>query len=126
MTESDAGNRARQLLRRLAAADERSLQSALRLVLAPDDDDATTMVSLDRQTMLLVRLGALLALDAPTDSLRWASELAASVGAGEDALAGVLIATGSAAGSAQLVASASRLAAALDFDTETPDAACDY
>ncbi len=71
--------------------------------------------------MLLVRLGALLVVDAPTDSVRWASELAATAGADDDALAGVLVATGSTAGSAQLVASASRLAAALDLDTDAPD-----
>jgi alkylhydroperoxidase/carboxymuconolactone decarboxylase family protein YurZ len=107
---------ARDLLLRLAAGDERSLSAILRGTLEPErSDGVTTGSSLDRRTRMLVRLGALLALDAPTDSLRWAVELATAAGAGEDAVAAVLLATGSTAGSAQLVSSAARLAVALDY-----------
>ena len=116
MTDARVGNPARDLLLRLAAGDERSLHAVLRAPLEPEHGDEVVAGSgLDRRTRMLVRLGALLALDAPTDSLRWAVELAAVAGAGEDAVAAVLLATGSTAGSAQLVSSAARLAAALDY-----------
>jgi alkylhydroperoxidase/carboxymuconolactone decarboxylase family protein YurZ len=123
MTETTIAIAPRELLRRLAAGDEDSLRAVLQS--APDlaDDHAAGGSMLDRRTRLLVRLGALLVLDAPTDSVRWATELASTAGAGEDALAAVLLATGPTAGSAQLVASASRLAAALDLEPDTPDRA---
>jgi hypothetical protein len=65
---------------------------------------------------LLVHLGALCAVDAATPSLRWAVELASASGAGVDAIAEVLVSAGRTAGFAQLVASASRLATALDLE----------
>jgi hypothetical protein len=74
------------------------------------------MCALDRRTRVLVCLGALFAVDAGTLSLRWAAELASASGAGVDAMTAVLMAAGGTAGSAQLVASASRLATALDLD----------
>jgi alkylhydroperoxidase/carboxymuconolactone decarboxylase family protein YurZ len=116
VTETRVVSPARDLLVRLAAGDERSLRAVLRATLEPDQsEEVVAGSSLDRRTRMLVRLGALLALDAPTDSLRWAVELAAAAGAGEDAVAAVLLATASAAGSAQLVSSAGRLAVALDY-----------
>jgi hypothetical protein len=63
-----------------------------------------------------VRLAALLAMDASTESLRWAVDLAAAAGADDDALAAVLIVSGHTAGAAQLATSASRLASALGFE----------
>jgi hypothetical protein len=65
---------------------------------------------------VLVRLAALIVVGACTESLRWAVELALTSGADDDALAAVLIATGSVAGSAQLVESARRLTLALGFE----------
>ena len=116
MTEPRGDSPARDLLLRLAAGDERSLSAILRATLEPEENaDVAAGSTLDRRTRMLVRLGALLALDAPTDSLRWAVELATAAGAGEDAVAAVLFATGSTAGSAQLVSSAARLALALDY-----------
>lgn len=118
MSETHLGNPTRDLLLRLAAGDERSLRAILRPALDPARSEAPAGgPSLDRRTRLLVRLGALLALDASTDSVRLAVDLAGAAGAGEDAVAAVLLATGSAAGSAQLVSSAARLAAALDYET---------
>jgi alkylhydroperoxidase/carboxymuconolactone decarboxylase family protein YurZ len=116
MTDTPLDAPARDLLLRLAAGDERSLRAILRATLEPEQsEEVPAGSSLDRRTRMLVRLGALLALDAPTDSLRCAVEHAAAAGAGEDAVAEVLLATGSAAGSAQLVSSAARLAVALDY-----------
>ncbi|HJS92955.1 MAG TPA: hypothetical protein VJ741_01735 [Solirubrobacteraceae bacterium] len=65
---------------------------------------------------MLVRLGALFAVDASTASLRWAVELASASGAGVDAMAAVLVSAGRTAGSAQLVSTAPRLATALDLE----------
>ena len=73
---------------------------------------------LDRRTRTLVRLAALLALGAPTTSVQWAAELASTNGADVDAIAAVLLASARAAGSAQVVESAPRLALALGFDVE--------
>ena len=122
MNETQVSNPARALLLRLAAGDERSLQEILRPGPEPvSGEEATAASGLDRRTRLLVRLGALLVLDASTDSLRWAVELASTAGVGDDALAAVLLATGSATGSAQLVSSAARLATALDYETDAAD-----
>jgi 4-carboxymuconolactone decarboxylase len=105
------------LLRRLASNDERSL----RTVMAPTPEFelgyALTEPALDRRTRVLVRLAALIAVGACTESLRWAVELASTSGADDDAVAAVLLTTGYATGSAQLVASAPQLALALGIDT---------
>lgn len=84
----------------------------------PEFDRGSTQIkpALDRRTRVLVRLAALIAVGACTESLRWAVELASTTGADDDALAAVLIAIASAAGTAQLVESAPRLALALGFD----------
>lgn len=122
MSETRVGSPARDLLLRLAAGDERALRAILRPTIDPAGaEDTPAGEFLDRRTRLLVRLGALLALDAPTDCVRWAVDLASTAGAGEDALAATLLATGSPAGAAQLVSSAARLAAALDYETVAPD-----
>jgi hypothetical protein len=122
MSDNHVASPNRDLLLRLAAGDERSLQAILRPTVDPASvEEAAATPGLDRRTRLLVRLGALLALGASTESLRWAVDLASMAGAGEDAVAAVLVATGSAAGSAQLVASASRLAVALDYEPGFPE-----
>ena len=114
--ENDTVSEARELLRRLAAGDERSLRTAMAPTPEFDSDYALTKPALDRRTRVLVRLAALIAVGACTESLRWAVELASTTGADDDALAAVLVATGLAAGSAQIVESAPRLALALGFD----------
>jgi hypothetical protein len=112
MNEQDERGQSLDLLRRLASHDEHLLGAVLRLMPGGDLDD---LCALDRRTRMLVRLGALLAVDAATSSLRWAVELASTSGADDDALAAVLLSAGGTAGSAQLVASASRLVEALDL-----------
>jgi 4-carboxymuconolactone decarboxylase len=109
-------NEARDLLRRLAAHDERSLRTAMSPTPEFERGYDLTKPALDRRTRVLVRLAALIAVGACTESLRWAVELASTNGADDDALAAVFVATGSATGSAQLVESAPRLALALGFD----------
>jgi alkylhydroperoxidase/carboxymuconolactone decarboxylase family protein YurZ len=104
------------LLRQLADGDEQSLRQVL--TPAPSAADRPGGQSLDTRTATLVALGALLALDASTASLRWAVERACCTGAGADEIVAVLLSAAPAAGAAQLVASAPRLALALDFDVE--------
>jgi 4-carboxymuconolactone decarboxylase len=112
---------ARDLLQRLAAHDERSLRRAMAPTPEFEPGYALTDPPLDRRTRVLVRLAALIAVGACTESLRWAVELASTTGADDDALAAVLVATGSAAGSAKLVEAAPRLALALGFEPGTGD-----
>ena len=107
---------AREVLRRLAAHDERSLQAAIAPKSEFGRDDGAAEAALDRRTKVLVRLAALIAVGACSESLRWAVELATASGAEDDALAAVLTTAGTAAGSAQLVATAPQLAVAMGFE----------
>lgn len=117
-----------QVLRRLSDCDEQ----LLRTVLAPTPEFGTSELAaseppavcgeaLSRQLRGLVRVAALLVVDAPTATLRWAVELALSTGASTEAVVGVLITTAGQAGAAQVVSSAPRLALALGVDLELDD-----
>jgi len=108
----------RLLLRRLVASDERCLGAALVTTPKSAHDAAP---ALDRKARALVRLGALLAVGAPTASLRWAVDVASAAGADDDALVGVLASISGAAGAAGVVDAAPRLALALGFDVELSD-----
>jgi hypothetical protein len=123
MVEDDPVNESRDLLRRLAANDEGSL----RTVLAPSPITSghvpRPVLALDRKTRSLIHLAALLVIGAPTESLRWAADLAGTSGADDGALAAVLLAAGPAAGSAQVVATAPRLALALGLEPADETAA---
>jgi alkylhydroperoxidase/carboxymuconolactone decarboxylase family protein YurZ len=105
-------------LRRLAAGDEH----CLRLVLSPscqaDFASESPVPGLDRRTATLVQLAALVAVDAPTASLRWTVERACALGVSDEAVVAVLVNAARATGSVQLVSSAPRLALALGFDTD--------
>jgi 4-carboxymuconolactone decarboxylase len=109
---------ARDLLRRLAAADERSLRALLAPIPERRPGDPESPGALDRQTRELVRLAALLAVEASSTSLRWAVELASTSGVDDRAVVGALAATAGATGTTQAVSSAPRLALALGFDVE--------
>jgi hypothetical protein len=115
MLEDDPVSDARDLLRRLAANDQASLRTVLALSPVEGGPAPPSLSMLDRRTRVLVHLAALLVLDASTESLRWATDLASTSGADDGALAAVLVAAGSVAGSAQLVAIAPRLALAMDL-----------
>lgn len=97
-----------QLLRGLAAGDERSLSGVM----------GATPAALDRRTRTLVQLAALLALGASTTSLQLAVESAAVNGVGVATLAGVLFASAPTAGTVRVVEEAPRLALALGFELE--------
>jgi hypothetical protein len=104
-------DQALEVLRRLTAADRYEAADAL-------SAEATGECELDRRTRALVQLSALLADDAGTASVRWAADVAAATGADDATLVRVLITAASAAGAAQVVKSAPRLALALDVDLE--------
>jgi alkylhydroperoxidase/carboxymuconolactone decarboxylase family protein YurZ len=109
----------RELLALLAASDEQ----ALRAVLEPTPEFNETpgaAAVLERRTRVLVRLAALLALNASTTSLRWAVELALATGLRDEAVAGVLAGAASCAGAAVTTSCAPRLATALELELE-PD-----
>lgn len=116
MLEDDPASDARDLLRRLAANDQASLRTVLAPLPIVGSPAPRSLSMLDRRTRVLVHLAALLVLDASTESLRWATDLASTSGADDGALAAVLVAAGSVAGSAQLVAIAPRLALAMDLE----------
>lgn len=99
------------LLKRLAASDERSLKTVL-------EPGCRSAPALDRDARALVQLSALLAADAVTTSLRWALDAAWAVGVDDVTLAQVLLAIAPLAGSVQTAASAQRLALALDVDLD--------
>jgi 4-carboxymuconolactone decarboxylase len=115
MLQDDPVNESRDMLRRLAANDEASVRAVL--ACSPISGPAADSPSmLDRRTRVLVQLAALLVVDASTESLRWAADLAGTNGADDGAVAAVLVAAGFVAGSAQLVAIAPRLALALGLE----------
>ncbi len=105
-----------ELLRRLAANDERSLQAVL--MTAEQGGPSPIESSLDRRTRMLVRLSALLAIGAPTTTVYWAVDLLSAAGVDEAAIVRVLVCAAPAVGSAQVIESAQRLAVSLGFDLE--------
>jgi 4-carboxymuconolactone decarboxylase len=106
------------LLRRLSANEESSVRTVM--ALHPDRTDSSGAVDtiLPPSVRMLVRLAALLALDASTTSLRWAVELASCTGADEDAILRVLAIVGSEVGFPRVVSTAPRLALAIGYEIE--------
>lgn len=105
-------------LRRLAAGDEPCLRSVLSPNCQADFPSESPVPGLDRRIATLVQLAALVAVDAPTASLRWTVERASALGVSDEAVVAVLLTAAKATGSAQLVSSAPRLALALGFETD--------
>jgi hypothetical protein len=106
---------AEQLLRRLTASEDESLQRVL--ALRPDaGHGGECAAALTPRVRTLVRLAALVAGDASTTSLRWAVELAWSTGAVDEEIVGVLLSIGREIGLPKIVDGAPRLAAAIGYD----------
>jgi 4-carboxymuconolactone decarboxylase len=104
---------AEDLLRRLALNDENVLGD----VMTPriDTDSQTELGS---RVELLVRLGALLAVEAAAPSLREVVEKASAAGVTTNEIVGVLVCVGPTIGLASIVASASKLAMVIGYDLE--------
>lgn len=98
-------------LRRLTLNDERFVRSVLARPSQPEPDDA-----LEPKTDWLVRLGALIALDASSSSLGAAVSEALAAGASRDDVVDVLLSVGPFVGSTRLVSVAPRIADALGYD----------
>ncbi|HSJ43166.1 MAG TPA: carboxymuconolactone decarboxylase family protein [Euzebyales bacterium] len=100
-------------LRRLALHDDDVIRSILAV------DTGTWKVScIDPRTHALVRLGALIALDAPVVAYQACTATAVAAGATADDIVDALIAVAPLTGEARLVAAASALALAIGYDID--------
>ena len=105
--------RAEEGFRRLALGDPAFVAMITRAEGPPTD-----LVHLDARTDALVKIAALVALDAPPSSYRAPVAAADRAGAELDDLLAVLVAVGGAVGSARLVSGAPRIALAAGYDVE--------
>ncbi|MGH8823891.1 MAG: carboxymuconolactone decarboxylase family protein [Jiangellaceae bacterium] len=101
-------------LRSLAVNDEEFIDSVL--VMRPEDVEAS---GLDPKTHALVRLGALLALDAAPASYQSVVGAAFASGATVDEIVGVLVAVAPTVGVARIVSAAPELALAVGYDIDS-------
>lgn len=104
---------AQETFRRLAIGDQ-ALLARIADPSAATDGDRT----LDDLTAALLRIGALVALDAPESSYCSAVAAAELAGARLEDLAAVLLAVAGLVGSARIVSAAPRLAMAAGYDVE--------
>jgi 4-carboxymuconolactone decarboxylase len=104
---------AEDLLRRVALNDENTLGNVMTRRVGADSG-----TELESRVDLLVRLGALLALEAAAPSLRDVVEKASAAGVTTNEIVGVLVCVGPTIGVASMVASASRLATVIGYDLE--------
>jgi 4-carboxymuconolactone decarboxylase len=104
---------AEDLLRRVALNDENVLGSVMTRRVNTDSG-----TELESKIALLVRLGALLAVEAAAPSLREVVEKALAAGVTTNEIVGVLVCVGPTIGVASMVASASKLALVVGFDLE--------
>ena len=103
----------REALRKLAIRDDAYVQ---RLLLNDPADDETS--HLDDKTHALVRVGALVVLDAATPSYVEAIGCAQRAGASSDEIVACLIAVLPAAGIARVVSAAPKVALGLGYDVD--------
>jgi 4-carboxymuconolactone decarboxylase len=78
-----------------------------------------TASALDAKAHALVRVGALIAIDAETPAYMWTLESARRAGASNDEIVGCLLAVMPTLGVARVVSAAPKLALALGFDVAT-------
>ena len=107
------GTLAEEAFRRLTIGD-----TGLIVSLGDDDAAGRQGVRLDPRTEALVRLGALVALDAPPASFRCAVEEAQRVGARQEDLLATLMAVAGIVGTPRIVSAAPRIALAAGYDVE--------
>jgi alkylhydroperoxidase/carboxymuconolactone decarboxylase family protein YurZ len=100
-------------LRCMALGDERFIRDVLAMQLTNVDAS-----DLDPKTHALVRLGALIALDASQSSFQWNAATALASGATVDEIVGVLIAVAQTVGLARVASAAPAVALALGYDVD--------
>jgi alkylhydroperoxidase/carboxymuconolactone decarboxylase family protein YurZ len=98
-------------LTKLAIADDAYYESLL-----AGESASLAESHLDEKTHCLVRLGALVAIDATAPGYMWSVEAARRHGASDDEIVGCLIAALPAVGVVNVVAAAPKLALALGYD----------
>ncbi|HMG29884.1 MAG TPA: carboxymuconolactone decarboxylase family protein [Jiangellaceae bacterium] len=103
----------RERLRSLAVNDHDFIESVLAIRLENVESSG-----LDPKTHALVRLGALLALDAAPASYQWVVGAAFASGATLEEIVGVLIAVAPTVGVARVVSAAPELALAVGYDID--------
>ena len=97
----------------MALGDERFVKDVLAMQLTNVEAS-----DLDPKTHALVRLGALIALDASQSSFQWNAATALASGATVDEIVGVLIAVAPNVGLARIVSAASEVALAIGYDID--------
>ena len=100
-------------LRRLALHDDHLIRAMLAI-----DPGQAEVSGLDPKSCALVRLGALVALDAPWVSYHWGVQWALAAGATTDEIVATLMAVAPVTGVARVVAAAPELALALGYDLD--------
>lgn len=108
-----AASSAEELFRRLTIGEPRLLAA-----LAHPGDGATEPQRLDILTESLLRIAALVAIDAPESSYRTAVDDAQRAGASMEDLIAVLVAVAGQVGSARITSAAPRVALAAGYDVE--------
>ncbi len=103
----------RDTLRSLAINDERFIERVLSIELSDID-----VSGLDPKTHALVRLGALIALDAAPASYQWNTSMALASGVSLDEIVGALIAVAPIVGMAKVVSAAQEVALAIGYDVD--------
>jgi 4-carboxymuconolactone decarboxylase len=101
----------RTILRRLSVRDDSFVDHVM-----ASNAECATAGGLACKTYALVRIGALVALDAGTPSYLSAVESARAAGATEDEIVGALLAVMPVVGAPRVVSAAPRLGLALDYD----------
>jgi alkylhydroperoxidase/carboxymuconolactone decarboxylase family protein YurZ len=101
------------LLRRLAAYDEASIESVLGIRL-----ECGHLGGLDAKACALVRIGALLGIDATAPAYQWAVGMAFAAGATGDEIVGTLIVVAPTVGVARVVSAAPALGLAIGYDID--------
>ena len=96
---------------KIAIADDRYVEEVL-----SNDRANLTASTLDAKAHALVRLGALIAIDAEAPAYMWTLEAARRAGASDDELVGCLLAALPTVGVARIVSAAPKLGLAMGFD----------
>jgi len=96
---------------KIAIADDRYVEEVL-----SNDRANLTASTLDAKAHALVRLGALIAIDAEAPAYMWTLQAARRAGASDDELVGCLLAALPLLGVARIVSAAPKLGLAMGFD----------
>jgi 4-carboxymuconolactone decarboxylase len=103
----------RDRLRKLTLSDQTYLDAVLH-----QGSSAGPSGELDPREASLVRIAAMIAIDAPANALGWAVSSAMAEGASPDVVVDVLIATAPVIGTARVVSAAQKLGLGMGYDVD--------